>query len=446
MISYYCLILTDNAVEQASSNDNYTYKPLQPSVNQDRRTASNDYYPPTDDHMQQSINSRISYTTISQRSASLLTNGGQDTPEFENNDPLLNQSQDTLPAPPQVPLPAPRPVVLAQAVPIQADAHYNGYVQTKRKSISLATIICIVILISVIIIILSLFGSIASISVYSENNKVENSEYNINTQRLENRNERYGIEKGSVNAYIYDTVCLESDGDDDDATLILASDLHIENKSESIGESNLTNGTGLNEVYSYRHFSYIAYITADIGFSFNFIMNQTDEQGTTTSTVCNKTITITNSSAYTLTCSSNVSGYYSAYTTVLNGTNGKISFNVSYDTININLYNNSNSKLCVIDKDTKKCSIHTVKHGYNRVIVGFNTQQNAVTLKYHKTDLILGVPLPVAAILIIIFLVFCIVMWKCSTTCNKSKPTEAENRDGRDDVVHKDIERKSLVA
>ena len=324
------------------------------------------------------------------------------------------------------------------APPAELNVHVAN-AETNAKKYAMATIAVLII----ILVIICLLGSIASVTVYFVNEKVE---YEIKSTKLENRNERYGIEKGSVDAYIYDTVCLESDGDDDDATLILASDLHIENKSESIGESNLTNGTGLNEVYSYRHFSYIAYITADIGFSFNFIMNQTDEQGTTTSTVCNKTITITNSSAYTLTCSSNVSGYYSAYTTVLNGTNGKISFNVSYDTININLYNNSNSKLCVIDKDTKKCSIHTVKHGYNRVIVGFNTQQNAVTLKYHKTDLILGVPLPVAAILIIIFLVFCIVMWKCSTTCNKSKPTEAENRDGRDDVVHKDIERKSLVA
>ena len=270
-------------------------------------------------------------------------------------------------------------------------------------------------------IIIFLFGLPAPVTIYATNRNVE---YSIHSSLINGRgHEPYGIDKGSINGYIHDTVYLEGNGDAD-TTLIVANDLHTNNAFESMND-NLTTGPGIRELYSHKNFKYVASITGDIGFNFTFLMHRTDEQSKR-QLICNETLTINNSTGVMLDCSSNDSGYYDAGFEVLNGGVGQISYNVSYDMINVTSYNNSNSVRCAVNTIITKCSV-AVKHGYTRVIVGFTSNsENIVTIKYHVNDLILALPLPVAVILVILIIsIIAIMIWKCKK-CNRFRPLSIE--------------------
>ena len=276
--------------------------------------------------------------------------------------------------------------------------------------------VCIVIS-SITFVLLGLL--IPAVATYLINRNVE---YSIQSSLINGRgHEPYGIDKGSIDAFIHDRVNLEGDGYTGN-TLIVAKDLHINNAFESMNMNLNTAGPAMRELYSHKSFKYAASITGDKGFSFILQIRRTDEQGIRR-LICIETITINNSTGVMLDCSSNDSGYYDAVYIVLNGGIGQISYNVSYDMINVTSYNNSNSVRCTVNTIITKCSV-AVKHGYTRVIVGFTSNsESAITIKYHESHLLLALLLSLAAI---IFVITCIalILWKCYTTCIQSRLPE----------------------
>ena len=226
-----------------------------------------------------------------------------------------------------------------------------------------------------------------------------------------------GIHLG-INGHYHSKLTVSTDCEGHgDITVLLTNQIKTVTAYEEI-ERSLSNGPGINSMYSIGKFAYDVLVSVETVGTTTFYYEVTltsTEKGNNRHVVCNETVLISNETDHIISCLSSDSGYYDVSYTVPANLTGSVTGRVTYDQVNVRDYRNwteSDSNSCAIDSNGKSCSISVpFTHSADQLVLIISSIDECLfTLRSEESNELIYLSVLLPEIVLFVIAILCAII------------------------------------